>query len=67
MSPTPDPYMLEPLPAIREFPQPEMIERARAFHGDIAAVYWSTTGGAESVAGAYAIGDLNPGDRQQGL
>jgi nitroreductase len=36
MSPTPQPYVLEALPAFREFPQPEMIERARAFHADIA-------------------------------
>jgi nitroreductase len=35
MSPTPQPYVLEPLPAYREFPQPEMIERARAFHADL--------------------------------
>lgn len=33
---------------------------------DGAAVCWSATGGAEPVAGAYAIGDPNPGDEQQG-
>jgi len=35
MSPTPAPYQLEPLPAYREYPQPEMLERARAFHADL--------------------------------
>ena len=34
--PVPMPCALEPLPAYREYPQPEMIERARAFHADIA-------------------------------
>jgi hypothetical protein len=126
MSPTLEPYLLEPLPAFREFPQPEMVERARAFHGGIArrrtvcdfhtrtvprqvvelclltadtaplganqqplffgvitgpehkssvhvwclpgraAVCWSTTDDADLVAGEYAIGDLNPGNKQQG-
>ena len=35
MSPTPEPYRLEPLPDYREFPQPEMVERASAFHADM--------------------------------
>jgi nitroreductase len=35
MSPSPSPYAQEPLPAYREFPQPEMIERARAFHSEL--------------------------------
>jgi hypothetical protein len=35
MRSTPEPYVLEPLPAFREYPQPEMIERARAFHADL--------------------------------
>jgi hypothetical protein len=35
MSCKPDPYILEPLPAFREYPQPEMVERARAFHADL--------------------------------
>ena len=33
---TPPPYVLEPLPAFCEYPQPQMIERARAFHAHIA-------------------------------
>ena len=28
-------FAQEPLPAYREYPQPEMIERARAFHADL--------------------------------
>jgi iodotyrosine deiodinase len=35
MSPA-TPFALEPLPAYREYPAAEMIERARAFHGDLA-------------------------------
>ena len=33
---TPPPYVLEPLPAFCEYPQPQMIERARVFHAHIA-------------------------------
>ena len=33
---TPPPYVLEPLLAFVEYPRPEMIERARAFHAHIA-------------------------------
>ncbi len=29
------PFAQEPLPDYREYPQPEMIERARAFHADL--------------------------------
>lgn len=37
MSPaTPSPFAQEPLPAYREYPHAQMIERARAFHADIA-------------------------------
>ncbi len=35
MSPTPEPYRLEPLPDYREYPQAEMVERASAFHADM--------------------------------
>ena len=35
MSPIPEPYVLEALPAYREYPQAEMVERARAFHADM--------------------------------
>jgi len=35
MSPTP-PFAQEPLPAYREYPAAEMIDRARAFHADLA-------------------------------
>jgi hypothetical protein len=33
--PTPEPYVLEPLPAFREYPQNEMVERARAFYAQL--------------------------------
>ncbi|MFN8820627.1 MAG: nitroreductase family protein [Betaproteobacteria bacterium] len=33
--PTPRAYVQEPLPAYREYPQSEMVERARAFYGDL--------------------------------
>jgi nitroreductase len=36
MRPTPEPYVLEPLPDYREYPQPDMLERARAFRVDMA-------------------------------
>lgn len=36
MKPTPQPYVLEPLPAYREYPAHEMVERARNFHTDLA-------------------------------
>ncbi|MEY3272588.1 MAG: hypothetical protein RLZZ341_1489 [Pseudomonadota bacterium] len=32
---TPPAYALEPLPAYREYPQPEMVDHARAFYGDL--------------------------------
>lgn len=32
---TPPAYVLEPLPAYREYPQTEMVDRARAFYGDL--------------------------------
>ena len=32
---TPAPFAEEPLPAWREYPQPEMVERARAFHAEL--------------------------------
>ena len=35
MKPARPPYRLEPLPAQREYPAAEMIERARAFHADL--------------------------------
>ena len=35
MNRKPEPYVLEPLPAYREVPQPEMVERARAFHAEL--------------------------------
>ncbi len=35
MIPTPEPYVLEPLPAFREYPQNEMVERARAFYAQL--------------------------------
>ena len=33
--PSPPAYLLEPLPAYREYPQTEMVDRARAFYGDL--------------------------------
>jgi nitroreductase len=33
--PTPPDCVLEPLPAYREYPQTEMVDRARAFYGDL--------------------------------
>jgi iodotyrosine deiodinase len=35
MNPKPAPCVLEPLPDYREYPQPEMVARARAFHADL--------------------------------
>ena len=36
MKPTPPPPVLEPLPAYREYPAPEMLGRATNFHADLA-------------------------------
>jgi nitroreductase len=36
MRPPPEPYVQEPLPGYREYPQPEMLERACAFRADMA-------------------------------
>ena len=36
MNPKPPPYVLEPLPAYREYPAAEMVERARNFRSDLA-------------------------------